>query len=228
MEKILSCFIDEAGDFGKLDKTCPFYYVAIVLHDQNVDISKSIEALDERMSYWGYPMHAIHTGPLIRRESFYSEDEREKRRSLFNALFHFTRKLDLSYVCPRVDKRILPVCDDVTITDKLSKEIKRELESHVDYFNSFDKIIVYYDNGQRELTKIIASVFNSIFDNVEYRRVKPVDYKLFQVADLLCTMELIKEKADRNSLSKSEENFFGKPRNFKKNIYKYLETKKLQ
>ena len=127
-----------------------------------------------------------------------------------------------------LDKRILPVCDDVTITDKLSKEIKRELESHVDYFNSFDKIIVYYDNGQRELTKIIASVFNSIFDNVEYRRVKPVDYKLFQVADLLCTMELIKEKADRNSLSKSEENFFGKPRDFKKNIYKYLDIKKLQ
>ena len=41
-------------------------------------------------------------------------------------------------------------------------------------------------------------------------------------------MELIKEKADRNSLSKSEENFFGKPRDFKKNIYKYLEAKKLQ
>ena len=61
--------------------------------------------------------------------------------SLFNALFHFTRKLDLSYVCPRVDKRILPVCDDVTIT-----------------------------------------------------------YKLFKVADLLCTMELIKEKADRNCI----------------------------
>lgn len=33
MEKVLSCFIDEAGDFGKFDKTCPFYYVAIVFHD---------------------------------------------------------------------------------------------------------------------------------------------------------------------------------------------------
>ena len=227
MIKILSCFIDEAVDFGKFDKACPFYYVTIVFHNQSIDISKSISLLDERISYWGYPIHAIHTGPLIRGEGFYSDDEREKRRSLFNALFHFTRKLDITYVCPRVDKRILTICDDVTIADKLSKEIENEFESHEDYIRSFDKVIVYYDNGQRELTKIIASVFNSLFGNVEYRRVRPIDYKLFQVADLLCTMELIKEKADRNSLSKSEENFFGKSRDFKKNIYRYLERKKL-
>lgn len=39
------------------------------LHNQEIDISKNIEALDRQISNWGYPEHTIHTGPLIRRES---------------------------------------------------------------------------------------------------------------------------------------------------------------
>ena len=37
--------------------------------------------------------------------------------------------------------------------------------------------------------------------------MKPVDYKLFQIADLICTMELLAEKADTNSFSRSEMEF---------------------
>ncbi|MCR5126399.1 MAG: hypothetical protein K6B43_14575 [Treponema sp.] len=54
-----------------------------------------------------------------------------------------------------------------------------------------------------------------------------MDYKLFQVADLICTMELTKDKADKNKLSNSEIEFFGSARDFKKNIYKQIEKKKL-
>lgn len=50
---------------------------------------------------------------------------------------------------------------------------------------------VIYDNGQTQVTKIITSVFNTLFANVEMRKVRPVDYKLFQVADLICTLEMI-------------------------------------
>ena len=42
-EKILSVFIDESGDFGPYDFHASFYLVAMVLHNQDVDISKSIE-----------------------------------------------------------------------------------------------------------------------------------------------------------------------------------------
>ena len=59
------------------------------------------------------------------------------------------------------------------------------------------------------------------------RKVSPVDYKLFQVADLICTMELTNDKANRNALSKSELEFFHSARDFKKNLYKYIEKKKL-
>mgnify|MGYP003498206622 FL=1 len=70
-EKILSVFIDESGDFGQFNSSSPNYYVAMVFHNQEIDISKNIAALERQISNWGYPEHAIHTGKLIRRESVY-------------------------------------------------------------------------------------------------------------------------------------------------------------
>lgn len=46
-EKVLSVFIDESGDFGQYNPASPNYYVAMVLHNQEIDISRNIEALDE-------------------------------------------------------------------------------------------------------------------------------------------------------------------------------------
>ena len=44
------------------------YYVAMVLHDQSVDISEKIKNLEEHLSRIGYPQHAIHTGTIIRND----------------------------------------------------------------------------------------------------------------------------------------------------------------
>ena len=41
-EKILSVFIDESGDFGQYNSHSPYYLVAMVLHNQDVDISGNI------------------------------------------------------------------------------------------------------------------------------------------------------------------------------------------
>ncbi len=224
-EKILSVFIDESGDFGRLDKHNLYYFVALVLHNQSVDISGYISCLNENLSNLGYKNHAIHTAPLIRREKDYLNDSREDRRKLFNNIFHFARKVDFNYICPKIKK--IECANEIDMIGKLSKNINDELLKYEDYFNSFDKIIVYYDNGQVELNKILSAVFNIRFCNVEFRNVKPVDYKLFQVADLVCTMELVYEKINKNLFSKSEHDFFGSERDFKKNYMKYILKKHL-
>lgn len=222
----LSVFIDESGDFGKCNPRNPFYYVAMVLHNQSNDISCDIKNLERHLETIGYPKHAIHTGPLVRKELFYKNDLMETRKALFNSLFHFTRRLPIHYICPKINKAECSN-DEMAYISKLSKTISDELKKHYDYFDSFDLLINYYDYGQAELTKIILSVFSSLFANVEMRKVKPADYKLFQVADLICTMELINDKAERNALSNSEKEFFHSARDFKKNLYKQLEKKKL-
>lgn len=48
---ILSIFVDESGDFGKLDKTSPYYLVTLVFHDQSNSIKEQLEKLDESMRY---------------------------------------------------------------------------------------------------------------------------------------------------------------------------------
>lgn len=222
-EKILSIFIDESGDFGPYAHHAPFYLVSMILHEQDQDIHSAIANLDANMQNLGYPSHAVHIGPLIRRESTYRDDLMEDRKRLFHALFHFARTLPFSYICAKVRKN---TCADVIgLTAKLTKSIAAVLREHATYFEGFDKIIVYYDNGQVELTKILTTLFYTLFSRVEFRKVKPAEYKLFQVADLICTLELLAEKAASGSFSHSEAEFFHSARDFKKNYYKPIAKK---
>ncbi len=222
--KILSIFVDESGDFGQYNPLSPNYYVAMVLHNQEIDITKNINALEKHISDWGYPEHTIHTGPLIRREGVYKNDLRESRKALFNALYHFTRMLDIKYICPVINQGECTVKSKLAYTDKLTKEIANQLRANYDYFSVFDSIIVYYDYGQIELAQVLVSVFNTLFSNVEFRKIEINRYKLSQAADLICTVEAI---VNKNTLTKSETDFFHSKNEFKKNIYKNIVKKKL-
>lgn len=93
--------------------------------------------------------------------------------------------------------------------------------------NSFDVVKIYYDNGQVEVTRILSSVFNALLENVEFKKVIPADYRLFQVADLICTLKLTELKANRHLLSKSEIYFFENERTLKKNYLKPLRKKEM-
>lgn len=221
-ERCLSVFIDESGDFGHYEAHSPYYIVSMVLHNQSVDIQENIDSFEAHLINLGYPHHAIHTGPLIRREKDYKDDLVEDRKRLYNALFHFARRLDIQYTCAIVRKSECP--DVVSLTQKLSKSLLSILRDKAEFWNGFDRIIVYYDNGQIELTKVLTGVFSTLSAFVEFRKVKPEDYKLFQVADLICTTELLEEKS---SLTHSEREFFGSKRDFKKNYLKPIKKKEL-
>ena len=222
--KVLSVFVDESGDFGQYNPASPYYYVAMILHNQQIDISKNINALEKQISNWGYPEHTIHTGPLIRREGVYKNDLREDRKALFNALYHFTRMLNINYICPIINQGDCAEKSKLAYTDKLTKEIAGKLRANYEFFAEFDTIIVYYDYGQIELAQILVSVFNTMFSGVEFRKIVTNQYKLSQAADLICTVEAIGQK---DILTKSEKEFFHSKNDFKKNIYKNIAKKKL-
>lgn len=224
-EKVLSVFIDESGDFGPYETHSPYYLISMILHNQNTDISENIKSFNSHLLNLGYPHHAIHTGPLIRRKSIYSNDFIKDRKRLFNALFNFARRLDFKYFCIKIKKIEYP--DVIAMTSRISKDLADVIRSNESFWNNFDKVIIYYDNGQIELTKILTSIFNTLYTHVEFCKVKPVDYKLFQIADLICTLELLAEKAMNNSFSRSEMDFFDNIRDFKKNYLKHIKKKLL-
>lgn len=219
-ERILSCFIDEAGDFGEYDHHSPYYIVSVVLHEQADSIQTQIDGLERYLKDLGYPHHALHTGPIIRREADYSDLYMEDRKKLFNLLFRFARKLPIRFFTAKVKKSECKDSDE--LESKLTKAIIYEIQKHDNYYNSFDKIIIYYDNGQKPLKRILNIIFSSKFTNVEVRKVSPVDYKLFQVADLICTLEHIYLKIELGLFSKTEKEFFSKAHDFKKDYWRKL------
>ncbi len=224
-EKTLSIFIDESGDFGPYQQHAPFYLVSMVLHDQSFDLTPHIQHHNQHLNLLGWDYHAIHTGPLIRRENQYSQWTLEERKALFGSLFHLIRKLPIHYITANIKKE--ENSDAVAYTLKLSKSIRVQLEAHKEFFQQYDHIIVYYDNGQIQLTKILGAVFGALVPQSEFRMVRPIDYKLFQVADLICTMELLSLKDSSIQLSKWETQFFDSRRTFQKNYLRPLQKKKL-
>lgn len=217
--KELSVFIDESGDFGPYQNHSPFYIVTLILHDQSKSINSSIKRLNSAISQTDFDInHSIHTGPLIRRESDYANLELDERRYLFNCLFNFARTTDIQYKTIAVNKKELKHQFDLNA--RISKQLSLFINENLSFFLCFDKVVLYYDNGQTELTKILVAVFNTLLSNVDVRKVLPKDYKLFQVADLICTLKLLNIKREQNLLSHSEINFFNSSRDLNKNYIK--------
>ena len=146
-----------------------------------------------------------------------------EHRRIFNKIIAFIRQINIRYKCFYIDKKHID--DVVEASGKLSKQISQFIKDHYDDFLSFDDVKIYYDNGQVEVSKILSSVFNALLPNPVFRKVMPKDYKLFQVADLLCTMELVNLKLESNSFTNSDLSFFGSIRDLKKNYLKPLHSK---
>ena len=107
------------------------------------------------------------------------------------------------------------------------KELTYYMQSKQQYFMDFDNVILYYDNGQHELTKILQKVFGATLSNYETRKITPNNYRLFQAADLICTLTLLEKKIESRELSKSEKLIFHSKKALKKDFLKSIHKKQL-
>ncbi|MBQ5383811.1 MAG: hypothetical protein IIU46_05070, partial [Treponema sp.] len=209
--------------FGDYSFHSPYYIITMVFHNQAEDIQMQIKHLDMELSYLGLNNLCIHTGPIIRKEEVYKEMDVFERRRIFNKMMAFIRSIDIQYKSFFIEKKHME--DAVEATGKLSKQISQFIRDHYDDFLSFDDVKIYYDNGQVEVSKLLSIVFNALLPNPIFRKVMPADYKLFQVADFVCTMKLLQLKIENNQFSKSEMNFFGSQRDLKQNYLNALKKK---
>lgn len=216
----LSVFIDESGDFGPYNPHSPYYIITMIFHNQDHDISTPIEKLDHDLRSRGLPNHCVHTGPIIRRENEYEFMSITDRRSIFNCMVTFIKHCNIKYHCFHIEKKQFN--DSVHATARLSLLISRFIKDRYAEFLSYDKVKIYYDNGQVEVSKILATVFTVLLPSIEIKRVTPSDYRLFQAADMICSMELVKLKIESATVSASEMEFFGNLRDLKKNYLKPL------
>lgn len=222
----LSVFCDESGDFGPVSPHSPLYIVSLVFHDQSKSIEEPIARLEESVARLGLPKdHAIHSAPLIRREQCYSNFDWQQRRRLFGDISSFMRRCDVSSKTFLLKKKEFGTGDD--LADRIARDMGIFIRENLAYFQSFDRVIVYYDCGQKEITRTLRTIFSSNLGNVEFRVVKPEGYHLFQVADLVCTLEMLDYKRSNSLLNASELTFFEGANKLKKNCLKVLYVKRM-
>ncbi len=221
----LSIFIDESGDFGEVKERPAYYLVTLVFHDQKNDISGEVSRLERGVHEAGFDIEYIHTGPVIRREDIFAALTIGERRKLLYKMLNFMNACPITYECAVVNRK--EAIGKIELSGKLGREISGIIKKHEDFFREYEKIIVYYDNGQAELSAVLNTVFSIHFSNVEFRKAQPQRYRLLQIADFICSMELMKIKRIEKRLSKSEEKFFYKPQELKKTFIRAVEKKHL-
>ncbi len=89
----------------------------------------------------------------------------------------------------------------------MARDLGAFLSEGLPFFQSFDRIIVYYDNGQKEVTNLVNAVFNSFLD-ADVRKVRPCDHCPFQAADMACAVELLDAKLSDDTLGRSDLEFW--------------------
>lgn len=215
MEKIISVFIDESGDFGFVGDASKYYIITFVFHNQEKDISSNIKKIDDKPIF--------HAGPLIRREYPYENETIDNRRKIFHSIFIFFSSLPIKFKSFIYEKKEFD-SDIMKMKAKMSKDIFAFFNSLCNDFKEYN-LRIYYDNGQYQVTSIINSSLAITGLNYEIKReVKANDYRLFQVADFISTIKLLELKAEKKCMSASEIKFINT--RYLKNTYLRLMRRK--
>lgn len=91
----------------------------------------------------------------------------------------------------------------------LAREIGQFINDNREYLESFDKIVIYYDNGQETLATILDTIFAT--DSKVERRVDfdHTEKRLFQVSDMLTVIDKMDYKRkNKMPFTKAEKYFF--------------------
>ncbi len=121
---------------------------------------------------------------------------------------------------------------EVDTAEKFIVRFKRDLvvflTDNLDYFQAFDKVKIYYDNGQQMVTSALHGAIDYMLskDAVLYRLAAAQEYRLFQTVDYLCTLELTDLKFHDKCLTVTDVKVFGEDyQTFKRNHLKKMRRK---
>ena len=224
----LSIFVDESGILTEPAARSRFYILTLLCHDQSFDVNAFAEALDNDMASIGIANLCFHAGPVIQANDQFEFLTWDLRRKIFTRMLGFARRIEFRYHCIVVDKKYANSPEQVV--SRLYGQLDAFVSVRKNKFATFDSVKVYYDCGQKPITNLLHDFFAGWkVVPVEFAEaVEPRRYKLFQIADLVCTLKLLETKLQmRIPFTKSEMRFFGGPRNFKRNYLRYIKAKEI-
>lgn len=221
----LSIFIDESGDTGD----SRYYLVTLVLHEQSHDLSRALDRYSQLIRDKRLDNTPMNLGPLLNGHKEFEGLPVGTRKSHLSCFAMFAERVPFKYITLAYEKKLY-----AENPDKLLVCIKRDLVTtlfdNLPYLQRFDKVKIYYDNGQSIVTEAVHKAVSYVLwkDIVIYRLVSPADYRLFQLADYICTLELTSLKYQTHAETATDRMFFGQWGSFKKSYLKKLRRHRLE
>ena len=206
MTKTLKIFIDESGEFGFEQGSSELYVVSMVFYDTTISIDNFLRDFEDRLKTIGYT-NMIHMADLVRHKGDYKNFDISKRKDIFNAIFHLTRKLPINIHSFIINKKY--TSSNKVLKQKIMLEFKNFISKNKKYFEKFDEVIVFYDNGQNILGDAIDSTFSNIINYNHVMEFDKTQERLFQIADMLTFIDKYYYKfKNKQYLSKNEKAFW--------------------
>ena len=220
----LSIFVDESGGQGGHSK---YYILTLVFHDQSRSIVESLER--HRLGLLARDLANIpfHAGPLMTGHDEYEGLDLTIRKAHLNLFFRDFQHLPITY--HTFLYRRSEFASPGALAARMRRDITNLMFDHLDYFQSFEAVKIYYDDGQEIVAHALHAAVEYVISRgaVLYRKTQAADFMLSQVADLLCTLELTAQKYQANEATRTDEKFFGSRRDFKRNYLKFIKRKRL-
>lgn len=206
VNKRLNIFVDETGDFGFDRRSASLYEISLVMHEHIDRIDSQVASLNNKFSMLGFS-GMLHMGDLVTGHGDYVGMEISERRKIFTTFYAFSKTVTTWYYSIFVEKK--DVTSPKGLSSRLESQLVLLLTEYLSYFQQFDEIVIYYDDGQTQIGRILNKVFSQLSG---YRKIKDFDRKekkLFQVADMMTYIDKLLYKYRHHiKFSRTEKRFF--------------------
>ncbi|MDO4499621.1 MAG: ABC transporter [Coriobacteriaceae bacterium] len=222
----LSIFVDESGS---QNGHSAYVIVSLVFHEQDEVLDSYISAMEEDLARKGLPNLPFHASPLMYGKGPYKGLEMDVRKKMLACFEAFCRRAPFS--CKSFSYKRSEVEEPSLFTARFKRDLVVFLTDNLEYFQNFDCVKIYYDNGQQMVTAALHSALDFILSKeaVLYRMANAWEYRLSQVADCICTLELTDIKFQRNELTETDIKVFGTNYSaFRKNHLKHIQKKEIR
>ena len=220
----LSLFLDESGSDNLRDT---YYILALVVHDQADALADNIVRYELALREKGLPDVPFHATPLLNGHDAYEGMDLAERKRLLSAFRVFFRHLPVRYGLVVLRMREYSTLADVEAA--MRRKIVDFLFDNLAYFQAFDSVKIYYDDGQQSIAAALHKAIDYALSKnaVTYRPASAADYRLSQAADYICTAELTALKYEGKASTATDEKFFGSWSQFKKGMLKEVRAKRI-
>ena len=173
----LSLFLDDpdARDDNLRDT---YYILALVLHDQADALADNIVRYELALRDKGLPDVPFHATPLLNGHDAYEGMDLAERKRLLSAFRVFFRHLPVRYGLVVLRTREYSTLADVEAA--MRRKIADFLFDKLAYFQVFDSVKIYYDDGQQSIAAALRKAIDYALSKnaVTYRPASAADTAL--------------------------------------------------